>query len=343
MRDSFPERVKVVLAARVGYRCSRPTCGAPTSGPQAAKGEAVNVGVAAHITAASPGGPRFDPSLTAEERAGESNGIWLCQICAKLVDNDPARYGVRSLRSWKTTAELDAQICIGKAAGLETGSPLSSTEVELLHAAVEDGDIWVLSTTRGTRVHSGDRDFRSDSDPLVEAVYLDALETLGRKGLARQLGSTHYKLTGEGFRVARVLTGESAEGDASESRPYVPRRRRRRSLGEAWSDKPTKPYLIDNISSTGALLQTDRPIKKGEVLELDLALDDGTRVRVTAEVVRVQRPDWGRAGGVGVTFRGFHGMSLEALQEWAGLEWDPSSVDGLPSYGRRQSPVRGAK
>jgi len=324
MRNNFSERVKVVLAARVGYRCSRPTCGAPTSGPQIAAGGSVN-GVAAHITAASPGGPRFDPSLTAEERAGESNGIWLCQTCAKLVDNDSASYGARSLRTWKTTAELDAQMRIGRAMGGEVDQPLSSLEIELLHAAAGDGDIWVLSTTRGTRVHIGDRDFRSDGDgdPLVDAGYMDAFEALGRRGLVRQLGSTHYKLTGEGFRVARVLTGGSGEADTSQGRTHLPRRRRKRSIGEAWSDRPTKPYLIENISSTGALLQTDRPIKQGEVLELDLALDDGSRVRVTAEVVRVQRPDWGRVGGVGVTFREFHGASLEALEKWAGVEWDP--------------------
>lgn len=34
MRDDFSEDVKRNVAARVGYRCSSPTCRAPTSGPQ---------------------------------------------------------------------------------------------------------------------------------------------------------------------------------------------------------------------------------------------------------------------------------------------------------------------
>jgi hypothetical protein len=52
----------------------------------------IDVGVAAHITAASPGGPRFDPNLSDKERASATNGIWLCQNCAKLIDNDVAQF-----------------------------------------------------------------------------------------------------------------------------------------------------------------------------------------------------------------------------------------------------------
>ena len=68
----------------------------------------VNIGVAAHITAASADGPRFDPSLTPDERRSVENGIWLCQSCAKLVDNDPIRYGADVLRQWKVLAEKSA-------------------------------------------------------------------------------------------------------------------------------------------------------------------------------------------------------------------------------------------
>lgn len=49
---------------------------------------ATNAGVAAHITAASPGGARYDAALTPEARADIGNGIWLCQNHARLIDND---------------------------------------------------------------------------------------------------------------------------------------------------------------------------------------------------------------------------------------------------------------
>lgn len=105
MRDDFPGRVKTVLASRAASRCSNPDCGAVTSGPGLAPDSAVNVGVAAHITAASPGGPRYDPALTPTERTAAPNGIWLCQTCATLIDKDVSRYTVDVLQQWKTVAE----------------------------------------------------------------------------------------------------------------------------------------------------------------------------------------------------------------------------------------------
>jgi len=91
MRDEFPKPVVETLAKRVGNRSSNPGCRKRTSGPHTEDDKALNVGVAAHITAASSGGPRYAPSLTLEERKGTGNGHWLCQSCAKLVDNDEAR------------------------------------------------------------------------------------------------------------------------------------------------------------------------------------------------------------------------------------------------------------
>src|SRR5687768_14681764 len=108
MRDDFPEDVKRAVAARVGYRCSCPSCRALTTGPQVDPSKTLNVGVAAHITAASPGGPRYDPTFTSEERRHVNNAIWLCQNCGKLVDNDQTRFTEGELRLWKQTAEAEA-------------------------------------------------------------------------------------------------------------------------------------------------------------------------------------------------------------------------------------------
>jgi len=108
MRDDFPKPVLETLAKRVGNRCSNPACRKRTSGPHTEDDKALNVGVAAHITAASPGGPRYDPSLTPEDRKSIGNGIWLCQSCAKLVDNDETRYTKESIVQWKQSAEQEA-------------------------------------------------------------------------------------------------------------------------------------------------------------------------------------------------------------------------------------------
>lgn len=105
MRDDFPRSVVETLAKRVGHRCSNPMCRKRTSGPHTLDHKSLNVGVAAHITAASVGGPRYDASMTSDDRKSIGNGVWLCQSCAKLVDNDEARYTGQLLASWKGQAE----------------------------------------------------------------------------------------------------------------------------------------------------------------------------------------------------------------------------------------------
>jgi ribosomal protein L37AE/L43A len=103
MRDNFVYKTRSLLAARVGHRCS--ICNSPTSGPSGTTDKSVNMGVAAHITAASPSGPRFDGSFSAAKRAHYENGIWLCQYCARLIDVDPATFPAHALRKYKDAAE----------------------------------------------------------------------------------------------------------------------------------------------------------------------------------------------------------------------------------------------
>lgn len=114
MRDEFTDEVKRAVSARVGSICSNPDCRAPTSGPQDDPTKALNVGVAAHITGAVPGGPRYDSSLSPESRRHADNSIWLCQNCAKLVDNDASQFQESLLRAWKIVAEQRAVSSIGK-------------------------------------------------------------------------------------------------------------------------------------------------------------------------------------------------------------------------------------
>ena len=104
-RDEFISSTKDLLANRVGRRCSKPNCRKLTCGANDNLSKITNVGVAAHICAAAEVGPRFDSSMTSEERKAFDNGIWLCQNCAKLIDSDPIRYIKELLKSWKSIAE----------------------------------------------------------------------------------------------------------------------------------------------------------------------------------------------------------------------------------------------
>jgi hypothetical protein len=134
-RDDFPGRVRERLALRAAHRCSNPACPHVTVGPSDEAPDAINnVGVAAHISGAAPGGPRYDASISAEERKGIANGIWLCGTCARLVDGDEARYTVTLLQSWKRGHEKR-----------------TAETLEGRHAALDEKVIADLSTGFGLR------------------------------------------------------------------------------------------------------------------------------------------------------------------------------------------------
>jgi hypothetical protein len=119
VRDDFSQKAKDLLAKRVAYNCSNPGCKMATIGPNSLPDKATNIGVAAHVTAASVGGPRYDVNLTEEQRTSIENGIWLCQSCSKLVDSDLGIYTTVLLKQWKQVAEgkaaeqLNKQMSLG--------------------------------------------------------------------------------------------------------------------------------------------------------------------------------------------------------------------------------------
>jgi len=108
MRDNFSNITKEILGKRVGFKCSNPNCRKITIGPHSIDNKAINLGVAAHITAASEGGPRFCLEMETDERVNIKNGIWLCQNCAKLIDTDTTKYSTNELLNWKSLAEKES-------------------------------------------------------------------------------------------------------------------------------------------------------------------------------------------------------------------------------------------
>lgn len=113
--DDFSRHTAETLAKRAAYICSNPLCRAKTVGPSMAdSAKSVNVGVAAHITASKPKGPRFDPNFTREQRKEPSNGIWLCQTCSPLIDvNNGADYDIDTLGRWKSEHENNIASTLG--------------------------------------------------------------------------------------------------------------------------------------------------------------------------------------------------------------------------------------
>lgn len=136
MRDDFTKETKEIIAKRAGYLCSNPSCRKPTVGAALGHDRFVSIGVAAHITAAAPGGPRYDPSLTPDQRKHQSNGIWACEDHAKLIDSDSVHFTVEMLRKWKRASEIQAFLALA-APHLAPGQRIMPAAPETMEAELE--------------------------------------------------------------------------------------------------------------------------------------------------------------------------------------------------------------
>jgi HEAT repeat protein len=152
MRDDFSLKTIETLAKRVGCRCSNPGCRKLTSGPHEEAHKSVNIGVAAHITAAAPGGKRYDASLSSEERKSIENGMWLCQNCGKLIDSDEQKYSVDLLMSWKREAEQEASSEIENSMS-PVSQKISSGFEQYLQNLIDRPQVWWLDEINDSTWH----------------------------------------------------------------------------------------------------------------------------------------------------------------------------------------------
>ena len=109
-RDDFTKGTVLQIAKRAGWLCSYPTCRKPTVGATSNDDEGdINIGTAAHICAAAPGGPRYDATMTTEVRSSAKNGIWMCRDYGKAIDSTDPEFTVDQLREWKNQAEYESR------------------------------------------------------------------------------------------------------------------------------------------------------------------------------------------------------------------------------------------
>jgi hypothetical protein len=131
-RHDFTQRTKEILAKRVRYSCSNPICGKSTIGPHSEKEKTLLIGIAAHITAASPGGPRYDNSLREDERRSLDNAVWLCVNCSTLIDKDQSSYTVEILKRWRIDAEQKTLLELIGETKTQSYAPKPILEVDLI-------------------------------------------------------------------------------------------------------------------------------------------------------------------------------------------------------------------
>lgn len=104
----FLQQVKEMLQKRAAYICSNPNCRVLTLSPSETDiDKIIYIGEAAHITAASPQGPRYNKQLTTAERASIDNAIFLCSNCADMIDkNKGIDFDVEQLKKWKSDHDI---------------------------------------------------------------------------------------------------------------------------------------------------------------------------------------------------------------------------------------------
>lgn len=132
--EKFPPATVRVIEKRSGSMCAYPNCLATTSGPSNNDRKFVNIGEACHITAAKRSGPRYEETLTPEQRNSAENGIWMCRTHAALIDRDVERYTKDVLIEWKNAAEERASSQLGRPQGCATGYLASVSPVTRLGA-----------------------------------------------------------------------------------------------------------------------------------------------------------------------------------------------------------------
>lgn len=150
-RDEFPKAVRDAVAKRASYVCSNPACRALTVAPSDADGSSVlYIGKVAHMSAAASGGPRYDPSMSAESRADIANAIFLCSSCADMIDrNAGADFPLPRLREWKNQHEQWVRDNLNR----RVDSPLSV--VAGTHEATGVGEVTALDLQGPTIIKPG--------------------------------------------------------------------------------------------------------------------------------------------------------------------------------------------
>lgn len=126
LRDRVPPAQERVVISRSGNKCAYPGCGLDLTIDATAQGDRPKAtGKVAHIAAASPGGPRYDPSMTAAERGSAQNLIYLCGSHHDVVDTQLELHTREFLLEAKLAHEVAVERAVRNALGEVTYEELT--------------------------------------------------------------------------------------------------------------------------------------------------------------------------------------------------------------------------
>lgn len=206
-------------------------------------------GDAAHIIAASPNGPQYDPSMSPMERSSIENGIWLCVVCARKIDHDQGAYPVELLREWKASAET--------AAAREFGKPLLTdahlhTQTQGLIAQQEQVQREILAQLHAIQADLANG--RTSNQMGVEPLdhFLEALRRLVDSGKAR--GSAAMQLSSNGRYADAATEAIRLAEDEAHAATHLGKaaKEARRRAAARWCDAGDIAFASDFLQTANA-------------------------------------------------------------------------------------------
>lgn len=281
-RDEFKQKAKLQIAKRAGWHCSDPSCRRLTIGSNSDGTGEINLGIAAHICAAAPGGPRYDPNQTPAQRSSPDNGVWMCSLHSIAVDTKDSKFTVELLHEWKARAQRDAwratlydQGPLAPAWRMPTEGELS-TRVRAAAAAdlavFRNSDKWPSTAIKLTLEVDGLRDPISTSALATALSTLDDLILVAPPGMGK---------TTTLFQIAEAVL---ANGNAS---PIVVPLGDWSTDGASLLESVLKRPAFRGISEDDLRAVAEKP---GVILLLDgwNELDTAARKRLAVQVAHLQ-------------------------------------------------------
>lgn len=215
---SISDKARKVLWAKSGNRCA--ICRAELVLAATEADPVCVVGEECHIQARAPGGPRFDPDLSANAVDDLPNLILLCAVHHKMVDDQVATYTVEKLRDLKATHEAWIKERLEQPTTPRIRRSASEMPTQL--ALMENGrQLFQLAA----HCHAAYNDYESDlSDEEADMVsgllqdlldWVDIAQDMGAASVMkaeRDLGEQITQLGEAGFLVFAAKEKQRLEG-----------------------------------------------------------------------------------------------------------------------------------
>jgi hypothetical protein len=281
-RDEFTEKTKLQIAKRAGWLCSEPSCRRDTIGSNSDGTGEINLGTAAHICAAAPDGPRYDPNQTRAQRRSPDNGILMCRLHGTAVDAKDSKFTVELLHQWKAQAQKDSwrrvlynDLPHGPAVQAPNEAELST---RLRAAAAADLDVFRRLDKWPSTAIALTLEVDGLSDPVSASALATALTTLDDLILVAPPG------TGKTTTLFQIAEAVLANGNGS---PIVVPLADWSTDGEALLESVVKRPAFRGISEDDLRAVAAKP---GVILLLDgwNELDAAARKRLAVQVARLQ-------------------------------------------------------